>query len=104
MKRYVVGLGEALWDVLPEGAKLGGAPANFAYHAAQFGFPAVAVSALGRDELGDNTEKAFDEKGLEYIMPRVDFPTGVVNGSSWITSRISPYSSWITFRTLPFST
>lgn len=81
MKRYVVGLGEALWDVLPEGAKLGGAPANFAYHAAQFGFPAVAVSALGRDELGDNTEKAFDEKGLEYIMPRVDFPTGVVNVS-----------------------
>ena len=32
-KRYVVGLGEVLWDVLPEGKKLGGAPANFAYHA-----------------------------------------------------------------------
>ena len=30
-KRYVVGLGEVLWDVLPEGKKLGGAPANFAY-------------------------------------------------------------------------
>ena len=36
MKRYIVGLGEALWDVLPEGRKLGGAPANFAYHAGQF--------------------------------------------------------------------
>ncbi len=36
MKRYIVGLGEALWDVLPEGKKLGGAPANFAYHAGQF--------------------------------------------------------------------
>ena len=35
-KRYVVGLGEVLWDVLPEGKKLGGAPANFAYHAGQF--------------------------------------------------------------------
>ena len=34
--RYVVGLGEVLWDVLPEGKKLGGAPANFAYHAGQF--------------------------------------------------------------------
>ncbi|MGM9804186.1 MAG: carbohydrate kinase [Muribaculaceae bacterium] len=81
MKRYVVGLGEALWDVLPEGAKLGGAPANFAYHAAQFGYPAVAVSALGRDRLAEQTEQAFDEKGLEYIMPRVDYPTGVVNVS-----------------------
>ena len=81
MKRYVVGLGEALWDVLPDGAKLGGAPANFAYHAAQFGFPAVAVSALGCDRLADCTEAAFGEKALEYIMPRVDFPTGVVNVS-----------------------
>ena len=81
MKRYVVGLGEALWDVLPDGAKLGGAPANFAYHAAQFGFPAVAVSALGCDRLADSTEAAFSEKQLEYLMPRVDFPTGVVNVS-----------------------
>ena len=81
MKRYVVGLGEALWDVLPDGAKLGGAPANFAYHAAQFGFPAVAVSALGCDRLADCTEAAFGEKALEYIMPRVDFPTGVGNVS-----------------------
>lgn len=45
MERYIVGLGEALWDVLPEGAKLGGAPANFAYHASQFGHSVVAVSA-----------------------------------------------------------
>ena len=33
----VVGIGEALWDMLPEGRKLGGAPANFTFHAAQFG-------------------------------------------------------------------
>ena len=44
--KYVVGLGEALWDVLPDGRKLGGAPANFAYHAGQFGLNAIAVSAL----------------------------------------------------------
>ena len=35
--KYVVGIGEVLWDVLPEGKKLGGAPANFAYHVSQFG-------------------------------------------------------------------
>ena len=48
-KRFVVGLGEALWDVLPEGKKLGGAPANFAYHAGQFGLQTLAISALGED-------------------------------------------------------
>ncbi len=56
-KRYVVGLGEVLWDVLPEGAKLGGAPANFAFNVGQLGFPAVAISAIGRDSLGDEAER-----------------------------------------------
>lgn len=79
MKRYIVGLGEALWDVLPEGAKLGGAPANFAYHAGQFGFPAVAVSALGDDGLGNQACEEFESKGVEYVMPRVSRPTGIVN-------------------------
>ncbi len=78
MKQIIVGLGEALWDCLPEGSKLGGAPANFAYHVSQFGHEAVAISALGKDVLGDQTIKEFDEKGLKYIMPLVDFPTGTV--------------------------
>ena len=54
-KKYVVGLGEALWDVLPEGKKLGGAPANFAFHAGQFGLNSIAVSALGEDKLAEET-------------------------------------------------
>ena len=74
----IVGLGEALWDVLPEGKKLGGAPANFAYHTRQFGFNSVAVSAVGEDKLGDETLAALDEKGLEYNMARVPYPTGTV--------------------------
>lgn len=78
MKQVVVGLGEALWDVLPDGKKLGGAPANFAYHASQFGFDAVAVSALGNDQLGDETIEALESKQLKYIMPRVPYPTGSV--------------------------
>lgn len=77
-KRIIVGLGEALWDCLPEGRKLGGAPANFAYHTSQFGNDACAVSAVGNDALGDETLKALDEKGLHYVMPRVDYPTGTV--------------------------
>lgn len=79
MKEIIVGLGEALWDCLPEGRKLGGAPANFAYHAAQFGFDACAVSAVGNDALGDETLKALETKGLDHIMPRVDYPTGTVS-------------------------
>ena len=78
MKRYIVGLGEALWDVLPEGKKLGGAPANFAYHAAQFGLDTVAISALGDDALAEETIEALKEHNLNYQMPRVPYPTGTV--------------------------
>lgn len=77
-KRYVVGLGEALFDCLPDGSKLGGAPANFAYHVSQFGFPSMAISALGNDILGDQAKTEFDERHLDYIMPTVAYPTGTV--------------------------
>ena len=40
---WVVGIGEALWDILPEGRKIGGAPANFAYHMSQFGLRSYAI-------------------------------------------------------------
>ncbi len=77
-KRYIVGLGEALWDVLPEGKKLGGAPANFAYHAGQFGLDTIAISALGEDDLAEETIEALKEHNLNYLMPRVPYPTGTV--------------------------
>ena len=78
--RYVVGLGEALWDVLPDGKKLGGAPANFAYHAGQFlgSDNAIAISALGEDKLADETVAALKEHNLCHLMPRVPYPTGTV--------------------------
>lgn len=74
----VIGLGETLWDVLPEGKKLGGAPANFAYHASQFGLNAMAVSAIGQDPLGDETLRALESKGLDYYIERIEYPTGTV--------------------------
>ena len=79
-KHYVVGLGEALWDVLPEGKKLGGAPANFAYHAGQFlgSDNTIAVSALGQDKLAEETVEALKANGLNYLMPTVPYPTGTV--------------------------
>lgn len=79
-KRYVVGLGEVLWDVLPEGKKLGGAPANFAYHAGQFlgTDNTIAISALGEDKLAEETIDALREHGLNDLLPRVPYPTGTV--------------------------
>ena len=52
-KKYCVGLGEILFDVFPTGSQLGGAPANFAYHAGQHGLLSVAVSAAQRKSTGD---------------------------------------------------
>ena len=78
MDRYIVGMGEALWDCLPEGRKIGGAPANFAFHAGQFGFKSLAVSAIGNDELGDEIVEKFNQRNLSHLLERVDFPTGTV--------------------------
>ena len=74
----VVGMGEALWDMLPEGKKIGGAPANFAYHVSQFGLDSCVVSAVGEDELGTEILKNFREKKLNCMIETVPYPTGTV--------------------------
>ena len=78
MKEYVVGMGEALWDVLPDGKKIGGAPANFAYHVSQFGLPSCVVSAVGPDLLGKEIIENFTSKGLNHLIEEVPYPTGTV--------------------------
>lgn len=75
---FVVGMGEALWDVLPEGKKIGGAPANFAYHVSQFGLPSCTVSAVGDDVLGNEIIENLTSKGLNHIIEKVPYPTGTV--------------------------
>lgn len=77
-QNYIVGIGEALWDMLPEGRKIGGAPANFTYHVSQFGLDAVAVSAVGDDELGAEIRQTFEEKNLQTQLATVPYPTGTV--------------------------
>ncbi len=76
--KFIVGLGELLWDVLPDGKKIGGAPGNFAYHSSQFGFNSAVVSAIGDDKLGDEITSTLSKKGLGGIIERVDYPTGMV--------------------------
>ena len=78
MNEMVVGMGEALWDVLPEGKKIGGAPANFAYHVSQFGLPSRVVSAVGEDKLGAEILDNFREKKLNCMIEQVPYPTGTV--------------------------
>lgn len=78
MEKYIVGMGEALWDCLPDGRKIGGAPANFAYHVKQFGFKSLAISAIGKDELGAEIVEKFNQRNLEHLLETVDYPTGTV--------------------------
>lgn len=78
MNEIVVGMGEALWDVLPERKKIGGAPANFAYHVSQFGLPSCVVSAIGNDALGKEIIENFTSKGLDQLIAEVPYPTGTV--------------------------
>ena len=75
-----VGLGEVLWDLLPAGKQLGGAPANFAFHAQQLGARGVVVSAIGNDALGDEIEQRLEAADLAFaITLDHDHPTGTVS-------------------------
>lgn len=78
MNDVIVGMGEVLWDMLPEGKKIGGAPANFAYHVSQYGFDGYVVSAVGDDKLGNEILESFNNRRLNYLIQRVPYPTGMV--------------------------
>jgi len=76
----VLGIGEILWDLLPEGKHVGGAPANFAFHVAQLGADGRVVSCVGGDPLGDELLEVLRTRGLSTdgvaVLP--DRPTGTV--------------------------
>jgi fructokinase len=78
MNKIIAGLGEILWDVLPTGKVLGGAPANFAYITSQFGLNGYAISAIGNDLHGKEILDSLAEKRLNFLIENVDFPTGTV--------------------------
>jgi fructokinase len=76
----MLGLGELLWDVFPDGKRPGGAPANFAFHAAQLGHEASVISRVGDDELGRELLAHLKTNGIstEYIQIDKQKPTGAV--------------------------
>jgi len=77
----IFALGESLWDLLPEGAVLGGAPANFAYHAEALGAHSTMVSRIGNDQLGCEILARFEACGLstEFISVDPTAQTGSVS-------------------------
>jgi fructokinase len=80
-RHIVVGLGELLWDLLPGGKQLGGAPANFAYITSLLGDEGIPASRLGEDALGAEAIRRLGELALstEFIQKDTDHPTGTVN-------------------------
>jgi fructokinase len=77
-KFLVAGVGEILWDLLPGGKQLGGAPANFAWHARQLGAEGLVISAVGDDEPGREILDLVNKKALVNAISVVDYPTGLV--------------------------
>jgi fructokinase len=80
-KRKIVGIGELLWDLLPAGPSLGGAPANFAYIATLLGDQGIVASRVGRDSLGRQALDRMEtlELNTDHVQVDAEHPTGTVN-------------------------
>jgi fructokinase len=80
VRPIIAGIGEVLWDVYPDAAHFGGAPANFACHAAGLGAESWMVSAVGADDLGDAAIRKLTERGVkcEHVTRDGRHPTGRV--------------------------
>src|SRR5690348_13306180 len=81
MSFNVIGIGEVLWDLLPSGAQLGGAPANFAWHAHQLGAKAQIISRVGKDRLGEEIRQRLAKMELPGALVQTD----AVNPTSTVT-------------------
>lgn len=77
-KPIVIGIGELLWDILPEGRRAGGAPVNFAYHASCLGAEGYAISAVGKDDEGKDIIHELERNNINFCVPEVDYMTGYV--------------------------
>jgi fructokinase len=79
--KKIAGIGELLWDLLPQGKQMGGAPCNFAFHAMQAGFDAQVVSAVGEDQDGREILEVMKQLGLDqtFVQKCAEYPTGTVS-------------------------
>ncbi|MDQ8195613.1 carbohydrate kinase [Coraliomargarita sp. SDUM461004] len=78
-KKFIVaGIGELLWDVFPHRARIGGAPANFAWHCGQIGAQAYPISCIGHDAMGQRMRTELAQSGVatDYLITNEKYPTG----------------------------
>ncbi len=98
--KIVIGLGEVLWDVFPEASYFGGAPVNFACHAAALGAKVFVVSAVGKDLLGRDAIKELCARkvSIEYLQSDSPYRTGTVDvvtdGNGQASYRFAENTAW----------
>jgi fructokinase len=103
----VVGLGELLWDLFPEGQQLGGAPANFAYMTNLLGDIGVVASRVGDDDLGRTAMQRLERLRLRASSVQLDpvYPTGTVkvdvDPAGQPTFHIAQNAAWDFFEWTP---
>ncbi|HKS76851.1 MAG TPA: carbohydrate kinase [Terriglobales bacterium] len=96
----MIGLGEVLWDLLPSGKVLGGAPANFAYMTNVLGDRGVVASRLGNDELGREACRVMQDLGLDtsYVQQDAQHETGIatveIDSAGQPNFTIKKFVSW----------
>src|ERR1700733_9317102 len=108
LKSYnIIGLGELLWDVLPKGKELGGAPANFAYMTSLLGDHGIVASRVGSDALGRTAGRRLERIGLRSKFLQIDtqHPTGIakvdVDPTGQPTFQITENVAWDFFEWPP---
>ena len=100
IKPHLVSLGEVLWDVYPDGEQFGGAPANFACHAALLGADVTIVSAVGGDRRGSRAVEILQGFGVatDLVQVKPNAATGSVavelNQAGKPTFTIGEDSAW----------
>ena len=96
----IVAVGELLWDLLPSGARLGGAPANFAVFCARLGNHSVLVSSLGNDDYGNAARGQLAQPNLDLTQLQMsdNYPTGTVN----VTFSADGQPSYVISREVPW--
>lgn len=106
-KFTIIGLGELLWDLFPEGKQLGGAPANFAYMTSLLGDIGIVASRVGSDDLGGTARQRLESLRLatSYVQSDSIHPTGTVkvevDPSGQPTFQIAQSVAWDFFEWSP---
>lgn len=97
-KPQVVGLGEVVFNILPDSRKLGGAPADFLQHAVKYGADGYLISAIGADDLGREVISELDKFNIQPVLAITPYPTGRVlifkTPSGGVSAHILENAAW----------